>query len=494
MNYTAPIPTIEWLAIAPAGILFLTGVVALVLELLRPKANNDAIVGVTIVGLIGALVATYFGQTALPAANNASSFAGMVQHDSFGGAMTCIVIVATLLVVLFSEPYLREKQISFAEFYPLAVWSATGAVIMATTTNLLMVFIGLEILSLALYVLAGLSREEQKSEESALKYFLLGAFASGFLLYGIAFVYGASASLDLGLVGQAWDTGALHLRLFLLIGLGFILVGLGFKSSIFPFHQWVPDVYQGAPTNVTAFMAIVSKVGAFAALWRVLEAFGAMQTYWMPVLFWAAILTMCVGNLAALVQKDVKRILGYSAIAHAGYLLVAVLAHAKDPATISHDSLVFYLLRYALMTIGALAVLTLTAQDGKEGTRLIDLRGLFYRNPAAAVALGVCLFSLVGLPPTAGFVGKLLIFNDAVRVGLTPLAIVLAINSAVSAYYYLGIVWAAFQPIPESPNQTHKPGALPLSAGLAATCIICSIGVIAIVPLFAQVQHALLGR
>jgi NADH-quinone oxidoreductase subunit N len=491
VNYTPPIPTIDWFAILPVAILVLTGVVALLVEVSRPKASNDGVVGVTVLGLLAALGALYYGQTHLPTGKPTTSFAGMVIRDNFGAAMSFIVVLCVLLVVLFSEPYLRQKRIAFAEFYPLAVWSAAGALMMATTTNLLMIFIGLEVLSVALYVLAGLSRQEEKSEEAAIKYFLLGAFASGFLLFGIAWVFGATGGLDLGLVAKAWTGDSMAPNLFLLLGFGLILVGLGFKASLFPFHQWAPDVYQGAPTNVTAFMSIVSKVGAFAALWRVIDAFAPLHNTWMPILFWVAILTMCVGNLTALVQKDAKRILGYSAIAHAGYLLVALLAHAKDPATVGPDALVYYLLSYGLMSIGAFAAISLTAKEGKEGTRLGDLRGLFSRSPAAAAALAVCMFSLVGLPPTAGFVGKLLIFNDAVRVGLLPLAIVLAVNSAISAYYYLGIVWAIFQPASTS---EPEPARSPIPSGVATACAVCSFGVLAIVPLYSMVQQALTGH
>src|SRR5205085_2348323 len=278
--------------------------------------------------------------------------------------------------ILFSEGYLREKRIAFAEFYPLVLWSTSGAMLMATSRNLLVIFLGLEVLSIALYVMAGMSRSEEKSEESALKYFLLGAFASGFLLYGIAFLYGASGSLRIDDIAASWASAEPFARTLLVFGISLILVGLCFKSAFVPFHQWTPDVYQGAPTNVTAFMAAGSKIAAIAALFRVLESSGTMINYWLPGLAVVAVFTMTVGNLVALMQKDVKRILGYSSIAHAGYILVAILAHARsveNPSLngdIGFSTTAYYLLSYSVITIGAFAVISLVARKGREHTTL----------------------------------------------------------------------------------------------------------------------------
>jgi NADH-quinone oxidoreductase subunit N len=356
------------------------------------------------------------------------------------------------------------------------LWSTVGAMIMSATTSLLMIFLGLEILSVALYVMAGMSRSEEKSEESALKYFLLGAFASGFLLYGISFVYGATGGLDLGAVRGVWQHHDATDRTLLTFGLGLILIGLGFKTSLVPFHQWTPDVYQGAPTNVAAFMASGSKIAAFAALVRILGAFSALQHIWVPALTVIAILTMFVGNFAALVQKDVKRILGYSSIANAGYLLVAIIAYGKM-AKIGAGTVTYFLLSYTLMTVGAFAVVSLLAKNRRESTRLEDLNGLWRRSPAAALLLVVFMASLIGIPPTAGFVGKFLIFFDAVRADLTPLAIVLAVNSIISAYYYLAIARAAFVADPdESEVASVKP-----SAAVTGVCAVCAIGIFAAV-------------
>lgn len=477
-----PTPQIEWGIILPIIIVVATGVVALLLELLRPKHNNNAIVGVSLAGL---LVAGWFtaAQYGLP---RMETFAGMVLRDSFGLTMMLLLIGTAFLTILLSEGYLREKRIPFGEFYPLVLWSTAGAMIMATTRNLLMVFIGLEVLSIALYVLAGLARKESQSNESSLKYFLLGAFASGFLLFGIAFYYGGTGSLHLSTLEAAFTHNEPAQRGLLLFGLGLMLVGFSFKAAFVPFHQWTPDVYQGAPTNVTAFMAAGSKIGAIAALYRLLEAAQPMGNYWIPALAWVAILTMTIGNLVALVQRDVKRILAYSSIAHAGYILVALLARAKNPDEVSFGATAYYLLAYGLMTIGAFAVVTLAARKGREGTLLSDFHGLWKRSPAYALAIVLFMASLIGIPPTAGFIGKFMIFSDALNAGLVALAIVLAANSAISIFYYLGIALACFVSDPEEGAEEWRP-----SAGVGLATALCAIGVLAAAVFFTPLMKVI---
>lgn len=449
------------------------GILALIAEMAWPKRNNDLVVGISLVGLVLAGVALAMNFNA--GFDPLGTAAGMVRLDRFGAMMQAVVLAATFLSIVFSEGYLRAKRISFGEFYPLVLWSSVGAMIMAATSNLLMIFLGLEILSVSLYVMAGMSRSEEKSEESALKYFLLGAFASGFLLYGIAFVYGATGSLELGAVAQAWaKTPDSHT--LLVFGAGLIFIGLGFKASLVPFHQWTPDVYQGAPTNVTSFMATASKVGAFAALARVLEYMAPAQDFWMPALSTLAVLTMTVGNLVALTQKDVKRILGYSSIAQAGYVLVAILARSAAPDKTAFGTVPYYLFGYTAMTIGAFAIVSLTAQEGREGTRLEDLHGLAKRSPFAAGALICFVASLVGLPPFVGFWGKFMIVSDAIHANLSWLAVVLAINSIISVYYYLGIARAALTP---ETGTTTEPKSWRLDRGVVAASALSLIGIIA---------------
>ena len=479
-----PVPTFEFVSIAPNLAVVGTGILALIVEMVRPRHATRVMSGVSLAGLLvaGYLTAQQFSL------EYGETVAGMFVRDRLGLVLQLALLLAAFLALLFSDGYLRAKRIDFGEFYPLILWSTAGAMMMGTTTNLLMLFVGLEVLSIALYVLAGLSRTESRSEEAALKYFLLGAFATGFLLYGIAFVYGATGSLRLDAISAAWVSGEGSEQTLLLFGLGLMLVGLGFKAAFVPFHQWTPDVYQGSPTNVAAFMAAGSKIAAIGALIRVLDGMLPLSEYWMPALFWIAILTMSVGNLVACVQKDVKRILGYSSIAHAGYLLVAVLAHFSDPSRIGYGTVTYYLVAYTLMTVGAFAVVTLSTQDGREGTRLEDLNGLWRRSPYAAGLLVLFMMSLIGVPPMAGFFGKLYIFNDALAAGLIPLAIVLAVNSIVSVYYYAGIARAALVAEPEEGVPTS-----PMSAGLATAGTVCAVGLLAAAVFITPLMQWLMG-
>lgn len=463
------LPTIDWTTVMPILVVTVTGILALMVEMFWPRRNNNSIVAVSLIGLAVAAW-TVVRQFGLP---EGQTFAEMVLRDHFGSVLQLLLIGVCFITFLFSEPYLREKKIAFAEFYPLALWSTVGGMLMVTTTNMLELFLGLEVLSIALYCLAGMSRQESKSEESALKYFLLGAFASAFLLMGIAYLFGATGSLDIrALTNLSPASTAMH-QTMIVFGLGMVLVGLGFKAALVPFHQWTPDVYQGAPTVVTGFMAAASKVAAFGALIRLLQAASAFQTVWMDAMVWICILTMTVGNLAALVQKDAKRVLGYSSIANAGYILVAVLAHINTPDKVTLGTALFYLVAYSLMTLGSFAVISLTAKGGHEGSRFRDMHGLWTRAPLAVSCLIVFVASLIGVPPTAGFIGKFLIFNDALAAGLPLLAIVLAVNSVISVYYYLGIIQAAF---------VEDEGAVRSSAsrsnpGLNLVVLACAVGI-----------------
>ena len=472
------IPHLSALALAPAAIVALTGLLALMVELFSPRRNNNAIVVASLVGLGLALAALAYGY-ASPVEESA---AGFVVRDGLGSALQTILVLGTALVVLLSEPYLRERRIPFAEFYPLVLWSTVGGMLMVGTKNLLLVFLGLEIMSIAIYVMAGMNRGERRSGEAALKYFLLGAFASAFLLYGIALFYGATGSLSLDML--AADATGLT-RTLLLLALGMMLVGLGFKSSFAPFHQWTPDVYQGAPTNVTAFMATGSKVAALGGLYRILEAYSPYYAQWAPLVGGLAVLTMVVGNLAALAQTDVKRILGYSSVAQAGYALVAIVAHAKRPDLVGPASTAFFLLSYVLTTIGALAVVALNARADAEPTGLQSLHGLARRSPLAGAALAFFALSLIGLPPLGGFFGKFYVLADALRAGVPSLAIVLALTSAISVIYYLRLARAPYT------EADGGPTALPPAAASRATLVLCGAGVLAVAFLSARLFAAM---
>ena len=465
-NYV--IPQIDWPVVMPTVVLFITGVVALLIEMLRPKQNNNLIVGVSLVGL-GYAFYLLLNQLGLAPTTTMS---GLVTRDQFAVLAQLIIVGATAVSFMFSEGYLRNKRIAYGEFYPLAIWAAAGAMIMSATESMIMLFIGLEVLSIALYCLAGMSRDEQKSEESALKYFLLGAFASAILLFGIAFVYGSSGTTNMDAFQIALQAGNPQLLPLAVFGLTMIIIGLGFKAGLVPFHQWTPDVYQGAPSNVTGFMAAVVKVAAFAALYRILVHAVDLQEYWFTLAAILAVLTMTVGNLFAMVQKDFKRLLGFSSVAHAGYLLVGLLAYLRNPETNTLGPVVFYLIAYSLMTIGSFAIVTVTAKDGKDGSRMSDLNGLWSRAPLAAICLVVFMVSLIGIPPTGGFFGKYQIFWAALQADMAPLAIALAINSVISTYYYWQVIRAAF--VDDETVWTRKLS--PMGTGLTISCVVCVVG------------------
>lgn len=463
------LPTIDWSMLAPVATVALTGVVVLIIEMFRLHKPNTPLIWVSLAGLG---LAAYFVVAQFPLSDG-ETFNQMLLRDRLGLFLQLVLIGVAALTVIFSETYLREKRIAFAEFYPLVLWATCGAMIIVSTQSLLMLYLGIEMFSISMYCLVGMSRSEVRSEESAIKYLLLGAFASAFLLYGIAFLYGATGSTRFEVFNLAFQMGNEQATAMALFAIGLMMVGLGFKAAVFPFHQWSPDVYQGAPTNVTAYMAVAGKIAAFGAMYRVLDGASALMEFWLPVLIVMAILTMTVGNLAAMAQKDVKRVLAYSGVAHGGYMLVALIAHLREPDRIGATALVFYLLSYAFMTLGAFAVLTLCTRSGRESTRFQDLHGLFRRAPVAAVSLVIFVVSLIGIPVTAGFWGKLLIFNDAVNADLMPLAIALALNSAISAYYYIGIIKAAFV----EDEGAVAPTSAPQKGSLTIICLFCAVAV-----------------
>jgi NADH-quinone oxidoreductase subunit N len=362
----------------------------------------------------------------------------MIAADDFRWVADWIFLGAAALTVLISFAYLEREQLLAPEYYVLLIFGTLGMMVMAAGADLMVIFLGLELMSVAVYVLAGFDRRRARSAEAALKYFLLGAFASGFLLYGIALVYGATGSTNLILIGGQAGMG--KPSVMLLAGLALLIVGFAFKIAAVPFHMWAPDVYDGSPTPVTAFMATGVKAAAFAALFRVLnQAFGQVAA-WHDILWWLAAVTMIGGNLFALGQRSLKRMLAYSSIAHAGYLLVAVTA--GGPAGTS--AFLVYVIAYTLMSLGAFAVLTAKGRGGESDVMIDDLAGLASQRPWLAFALAVCMLSLLGFPGTAGFIGKWYILIAASSAGKNTLAAILVITSVVSAGYYLPVIMAMY--------------------------------------------------
>jgi NADH-quinone oxidoreductase subunit N len=456
------VPQVDWGAMLPVLTVVVTAVLVLILELFLPRGQHLPLL---LIGLLGLGLAGYF-QLALWGAS-LSTWGEMVRVDNLTVLLGFMILLSSGLVLLFADDYLRARGIRYGEFYPLLLLATAGALVMTFSTNLMVIFLGLEVLSLALYVLTGLARAEVRSEEAALKYFLLGAFASAFFLYGIALLYGAQGSVELTTIGSRWlDSKADAMsRALLIASLGLMLVGLGFKAALVPFHMWTPDVYQGAPTAVTAYMAAVSKVAAFAVLLRLLSAALPMWELWSPLLWGLAMLSMLVGNLAALVQRDAKRMLAYSSIGHAGYLAVGLVS--MNPTALT--GVLFYLVVYALMVIGAFGVLALMARAG-DATTLDALRGLGRRQPFAAFVLAVLMLSLAGIPPTAGFWGKWYLFLGALEGGQMLLALTLALTSVVGAAYYLGLTFSLYADTVQPVERWRVP------APMVACLLACLIG------------------
>ena len=369
-----------------------------------------------------------------------SGLNGMLALDGFSVFVNALLLVSGLLAVALAYGYVKRMGIERGEYYTLMLFSISGMMLMAQATDLIIVFLALELLSLPLYVLSAFARPKVDSEEAGLKYFLLGAFASGFVLYGIALVYGATGYTSLSGIVFAASTGTPGP--LLTIGAALILVGLGFKVAAVPFHMWTPDVYQGAPTAVTAFMAAGAKIAGFSALLRVFAtAFPSLAIDLTPVLWALSALTMIVGNLLAISQTDIKRMLAYSSIAHAGYILMAFVPYGNpEVAPVSIAAGLFYLVAYALTNFGAWGVVIALEQKEGKGLAISDYAGLGRKYPALAAAMTVFMLSLTGLPPTLGLVGKFYLFRAVLAGGFTWLAIIGVLTSLISAYYYLRVV------------------------------------------------------
>ncbi|HLC40167.1 MAG TPA: NADH-quinone oxidoreductase subunit N [Methylomirabilota bacterium] len=454
-------PAVAWRPVAPYLILTGTALLVILLDLVPPHRRKHHLGVVALFGVVAALMVSVFlwGQSG-------RAFRNMVVLDNFALFFDLIFGYSAALVILLSLDSLRRRGAELAEYYILVLFAAGGMILMASGNDLLIIFLGLEQMSISLYVLAGFFRTELRSSESAMKYFLLGAFATGFFLYGIALIYGATGTTNLDGIAQTLQQTPLGRDPLLLIGAALLLVGFGFKISSVPFHMWVPDVYEGAPTPITALIATGSKAAAFAALLRVLYApMRGLQPDWV-VLFWGlAALTMTLGNVVAIAQSNLKRMLAYSSIAHAGYMLVGVVAGGAFGTA----SVLFYLLVYTFTTVGAFGVILLLERSGEEAVDIRDYSGLGFRHPVLALTLSFFLLSLIGVPPTAGFVGKVYLFGAAVRSGYVWLAVIAVVNSAVAAYYYLRLIVYMYMREPEGVETRYAPsfaGALALGIAL----------------------------
>jgi NADH-quinone oxidoreductase subunit N len=462
------LPSVEWSQLAPELIL-VGGALALLVAgtLFRDRHFGTGYAVFTLAVVAAALVATWAlwdevtgggrGGGARLAVSNA------VVVDGFGLFFTVVVCSAAALGVLLADGYLAREHLDRPDFYVLMLLSSSGGILMAKANDLILVFLGLEILSISLYVLAGYHRRRVQSLEASIKYVVLGAFSSAFLLYGVALTYGATGSTNLGVISQFLRTETVSSGVFL-GGLAFLLVGLGFKVAAVPFHMWTPDVYQGSPTPVTGFMAAAAKAAGFAALLRIFfSTFGTNRLDWQPIVWVLAVLSLVVGSVVAVVQTDVKRMLAYSSIAHAGYVLIGLQAASNRGIAGS----LFYLLAYTFMILGSFGIATIVGREGDDRHTLDDYRGLARSRPGLAFTFTVFLLAQAGVPLTSGFLAKFYVISAAVEARSYAIAIIGMMAAVIATFFYLRVIVAMYMADPEGTEAAGPRLRIPVGAGAA---------------------------
>jgi len=438
----AQVAGVNFSAILPELILSLFGMLILLVGVFVRTEKKGFLAIFSLIGVALALVVTIGGW-----GSPQEGFNGAVLQDNFAIFFKVLFLITTGMALMITDQYLERMKCNHGEIYPLILFASSGMLMMASATDMMTLFLALELMSIPLYILSGFNRENVKSNEAGLKYFLLGAFSTGFLLYGMSLVYGATGTTRMDRIAAFISQNGITLsNPWLLIGALLISVGFAFKVAAAPFHMWTPDVYEGAPTPITAYMSVGPKAAGFAALTRVfLFAFPALKGDWSSLLWVLAVLTMTVGNVTAIYQKNVKRMLAYSSIAHAGYILVGFTA-ANQVGT---SGMMFYLFSYVFMNIGAFTILILLGRDQDEKNDLTDFTGLGFKRPLLAMLMSIFLFSLAGIPPAAGFVGKFYLFSGAIQAGYIWLAIIGVLNSAASVFFYLRVMVYMYMKKPE---------------------------------------------
>ena len=447
--------------IMPEIALTVLALAILLADLFLKRKETTAMLCIVSVGIVAYLLSGPMG----------TAFNGMYVSDGYSTFFKYIFIINIILTILISIKYLKIERVNFGEYYSLMLFATLGMMLMASAGDLIVLYLGLELMALSTYVLAGFIRYDVKSNEAAMKYFLLGAFASAFLLYGTAMIYGLTGTTNLRAISTYIMENGLAANPVLMLSMVLFAVAFSFKIAAVPFHMWAPDAYEGAPTSVTAFMSVGPKAAGFAVLGRVfMVAFSSVKVEWAAVLIPIAILTMGVGNIVALSQTNIKRMLAYSSIAHAGYMLLGIIAGTSDGMA----SVLNYMLIYGFMNMGAFAVVIMLRSEGFKGDRISDYEGLSKTHPMAAALMLVFMFSLTGIPPTAGFMGKFYIFMSAINAGYTWLVLIAVVFSAVSAYFYLRIVMYMYM---KEPKETVE---LSNSRGLSLALIITAAAVLII--------------
>lgn len=452
-----PIPDLT--PITPEIIMTVSAMVLLMLELIIKNKSIIAFLGIATAGAVFYVIPMSYGET----------FGGMFISDEFSAYFKFIFLLNLVLTILISLKYIQRQKSNYGEYYSILLFATAGMMIMASANDLIVLYLGLELMALSTYILAGIKRHDIKSNEAAIKYFLLGAFSSALLLYGISLIYGLTTTTNIYKIAE--HLGEAGVSPAVLLSMVLILAAFSFKIAAAPFHMWAPDVYQGAPTSIAAFMSVGPKAAGFAVIVRVFYvAFEQVQTDWTAILIGIAILTMAVGNIMALVQTNVKRMLAYSSIAHAGYMLLGVIVGTEAGI----EAMMVYMLIYAFMNIGAFTIVILL----ERGDELKDYEGLAKAHPLIAAIMLVFMFSLTGIPPTAGFIGKFYLFKAAVDAGYAWLVVIAVIFSAMSAYYYLRVVINMYMKELKEDAPIH----LSPSIGLALLITVLMVIIIGVMP------------
>jgi NADH-quinone oxidoreductase subunit N len=472
---------IDYIRILPELVLSAFGILVMVLDPLVDEEKSQKTLGlIAFVGAVAGLLSTwYMAQSPGPA------FSNMVRVDTFSVFFHVLVIAIAAVVILSSFEYMAVQRIRAGEYYALILFGTVGMALMSSAVELVLIFIALEISSISTYILAGFRRQEASSSEASLKYFLLGSFATAFFLYGVALIFGATGSTNIELISQSLQAGPVNLLVYVAMALMF--VGLGFKVAAAPFHIWTPDVYEGAPAPVVGFMSTAPKAAAFAVLLRVVFAINAPGRFWL--IWLAAALSMTLGNVSALVQTNIKRLLAYSSIAHAGYILVAFAMTSPFNSASGISAVMFYTAAYAAMNVGAFAVVSHFANAGERYVTLEDYEGLGRSSPLLAATLTIFLLSLIGIPMTGGFFAKFYVFSAALKANLIGLTVIGVVNSAIGAYYYLRIIVAMYM---REPRKTVPVTSIPFGLGLALAISLVATLYLGLLPdqVLHQTQHS----